>query len=133
MLDSAGGHRRLPHSRAGYAKGRGRAFANFIGAHRRFELTSVTDGVRCYTDYGHNPAEIKNALEIASLQAAQDALVRLAAAHLFAHERRCLTEFLETFDRAWIRVLITDICAARESDPGDISLRNADRAAAGAR
>ena len=44
------------------------ALASFVGAHRRFELTSVTDGVKCYTDYGHNPAEIKNALKIASMQ-----------------------------------------------------------------
>ena len=62
------------------------ALEHFIGAHRRFELTSVTDGVKCYTDYGHNPAEIKNALEIAESAAARDALVRVPAAHLFAHE-----------------------------------------------
>ena len=32
--------------------------SSFTGAHRRFELTSVTDGVSIYTDYGHNPTEM---------------------------------------------------------------------------
>ena len=62
------------------------ALEHFVGAHRRFELTSVTDGVRCYTDYGHNPAEIKNAIQIAGMQEHRNAVVGLAAAHLFAHE-----------------------------------------------
>src|SRR5699024_10605763 len=43
------------------------ALHNFRGAHRRNELTSVTDGVKVYTDYGHNPAEIKSALDIAAM------------------------------------------------------------------
>ena len=95
------------------------ALENFIGAHRRFELTSVTDGVKCYTDYGHNPAEIKNALEIASLQPHRT-LWCVFQPHTYSRTKTLFNQFLETFDRA-DRVLITDICAARETDPGDIS------------
>ncbi|MBQ3423669.1 MAG: UDP-N-acetylmuramate--L-alanine ligase [Clostridia bacterium] len=95
-----------------------RALGEFVGAHRRFELTSITDGVRCYTDYGHNPAEIKNALKIASLQP-HKTLWSVWQPHTYSRTKSLFDQFLETFDQA-DRVLITDIMGARESDPGDI-------------
>lgn len=94
------------------------ALRNFSGAHRRFELTSVTDGVKCYTDYGHNPAEIKNALQIAKLQPHGE-LWCVFQPHTYSRTKTLFNQFLETFDLA-DHLLITDICAARESDPGDI-------------
>ena len=94
------------------------ALANFIGAHRRFELTSVTDGVKCYTDYGHNPAEIKNALKIASMQPHQT-LWSVWQPHTYSRTKTLFDQFVETFDLA-DRLLITDIMGAREVDPGDI-------------
>ena len=95
------------------------ALKNFVGAHRRFELTSVTDGVRCYTDYGHNPAEIKNALKIAALQPHRT-LWSVWQPHTFSRTRTLFDQFVETFDTA-DRVLITDIMGAREPDPGDLN------------
>ena len=95
------------------------ALKNFVGAHRRFELTSVTDGVRCYTDYGHNPAEIKNAIQIAALQPHRT-LWSVWQPHTYSRTKTLFNAFLETFDGV-DKLLITDICAARESDPGDIS------------
>lgn len=95
------------------------ALEHFVGAHRRFELTSRTDGVKCYTDYGHNPAEIKNALKIASLQPHRE-LWSVFQPHTYSRTKTLFDQFLETFDLA-DHVLVTDICAARETDPGDIS------------
>ena len=95
------------------------ALRNFVGAHRRFELTSTTDGVKCYTDYGHNPAEIKNALQIASLQP-HKTLWSVFQPHTYSRTKTLFDQFLETFDLA-DHVLVTDICAAREVDPGDIN------------
>ena len=95
------------------------ALKNFVGAHRRFELTSVTDGVRCYTDYGHNPAEIKNAIQIAALQPHRT-LWSVWQPHTYSRTKTLFNAFLETFDGV-DKLLITNICAARESDPGDIS------------
>ena len=92
--------------------------AGFTGAHRRFELTSVTDGVKCYTDYGHNPAEIKNALRIAALQP-HNTLWSVWQPHTYSRTKTLFNQFLETFDVADV-VLITDIMGAREVDPGDI-------------
>ena len=92
--------------------------SGFVGAHRRFELTSVTDGVKCYTDYGHNPAEIRNALKIAALQP-HNTLWSVWQPHTYSRTKTLFNQFLETFDVA-DRVLITDIMGAREVDPGDI-------------
>jgi len=92
---------------------------HFIGAHRRFELTSITDGVKCYTDYGHNPAEIKNALKIAQLQP-HKTLWSVWQPHTYSRTKTLFNAFVETFDGI-DKVLITDICASREVDPGDIN------------
>ena len=95
------------------------ALENFVGAHRRFELTSITDGVKCYTDYGHNPAEIKNALEIAAMQP-HGTLWSVWQPHTYSRTKTLFNQFVETFDAA-DRLLITDIMGAREPDPGDIN------------
>lgn len=99
------------------------ALEDFRGAHRRFELTSVTDGVECYTDYGHNPAEIKNALRLADLKLSEreprGELWSVFQPHTYSRTKTLFDQFLETFDLA-DHVLVTDICAAREVDPGDI-------------
>jgi UDP-N-acetylmuramate--alanine ligase len=92
--------------------------SRFTGAHRRFELTSVTDGVKVYQDYGHNPTEIKNALRIAKLQP-HNRLWAVWQPHTYSRTKKLFDGFVETFDDADL-VLITDICAAREVDPGDI-------------
>ena len=94
------------------------ALAGFVGAHRRFECTSVTDGVRCYTDYGHNPAEIRNALEIAAMQPHGE-LWSVFQPHTYSRTKTLFDQFLTIFGAA-DHVLVTDICAAREKDPGDI-------------
>ena len=79
----------------------------------------MTDGVRCYTDYGHNPAEIKNAIQIAGMQEHRT-LWSVWQPHTYSRTKTLFNAFLTTFDGV-DRLLITDICAARESDPGDIS------------
>ena len=95
------------------------ALERFGGAHRRNELTSVTDGVKVFTDYGHNPAEIKSALEIAALEPHRT-LWSVWQPHTYSRTKALFNQFLDTFDLA-DRLLVTDICAAREKDPGDIS------------
>ena len=94
------------------------ALSAFVGAHRRFEHTSTTDGVRCFTDYGHNPAEIKNAIAIAAKQP-HKTLWSVWQPHTYSRTKTLFDQFIETFDGV-DKLLITDICAARESDPGDI-------------
>ena len=92
--------------------------SHFTGAHRRFDLTSVTDGVRIYQDYAHNPAEMKTAIHIAAMQP-HETLWAVWQPHTYSRTKALFNGFVETFDEA-DHVLITDIMGARESDPGDI-------------
>ena len=96
--------------------------SRFTGANRRFELTSVTDGVRVYTDYGHNPTEIRNALHIAKMQQ-HKTLWSVWQPHTYSRTRTLMDGFMnETFGEA-DKVVVTDICLGkgREVDPGDLN------------
>lgn len=99
----------------------GEILSKFSGADRRFELTSVTDGVSVYTDYGHNPAEIKNALHNAAMQP-HNTLWSVWQPHTYGRTKTLYDGFMETFHEA-DKVLVTDICIGRgrEEDPGDLN------------
>lgn len=90
----------------------------FSGAHRRFELTSTTDGVRVYQDYGHNPTETRNVLRIAALQP-HNTLWAVLQPHTYSRTKKLFDSWMDCFEDA-DKVVVTDICAAREVDPGDI-------------
>jgi len=94
------------------------SLSSFTGADRRFELTSVTDGVRVYTDYAHNPAEMKNALHIATLQP-HNRVWAVWQPHTYSRTKTLYDGFMETFDEV-DKVVITDICLGKgreEVDP----------------
>lgn len=93
--------------------------ARFVGAHRRFELTDRIDGVDIYHDYGHNPAEMKNALSIARKNC-RGRLWAVMQPHTFSRVRTLFDQYL-TCTREADFTLVTDICAAREPDPGDLN------------
>ncbi len=95
------------------------ALHDFTGVGRRYELTSVTDGVRIYTDYGHNPTETQTALTVARKQA-KGRVFAVLQPHTFSRTKTLFDGFVHCFDDA-DEVLVTDICAAREVDPGDIN------------
>ena len=96
-----------------------RALNEFKGVQRRYELTSITDGVKVYTDYGHNPTETKKVLTVARKQA-QKRLWAVLQPHTYSRTKTLFKQFTECFDDA-DEVLVTDICGAREVDPGDIN------------
>ncbi len=95
-----------------------RALSGFAGVHRRFELTGVINGVRLYHDYGHNPTEMKNALSVAAMQP-HNRLWAVMQPHTYSRVKRLFDGYLTCCDVA-DEILITDIYAAREKDPGDI-------------
>lgn len=94
------------------------ALSAFQGAKRRFELTGVIDGVKLYHDYGHNPAEMQNALSIAKLQP-HNRLWAVMQPHTYSRVKKMLPRYFTCTRDADI-TLVTDIYAAREKDPGDI-------------
>ena len=93
--------------------------ARFTGAHRRFELTDVIDGVEIFHDYGHNPTEMRNALSIARKRCKGN-LWAVMQPHTFSRVRTLFDQYL-TCTKEADYTLVTDICAAREKDPGDLN------------
>ena len=93
--------------------------ARFSGAHRRFELTDTIDGVEIFHDYGHNPAEMRNALSIARKRC-KGTLWAVMQPHTFSRVRTLFDQYLDCTEEADV-TLVTDICAAREADPGDLN------------
>ena len=93
--------------------------SRFTGAHRRFELTDTIDGVEIFHDYGHNPEEMRNAISIARKRCGGN-LWAVMQPHTFSRVRTLFDQYL-TCTREADYTLVTDICAAREKDPGDLN------------
>ena len=94
------------------------SISRFLGAHRRFELTSVENGCEIFTDYGHNPAEMSNAISIARKRC-RGRLIAVMQPHTFSRVKTLFEGYLTCTAPADV-TLVTNICAAREKDPGDI-------------
>ena len=101
------------------AAGSATVLEKFVGAHRRFELTDTMNGVEIFTDYGHNPVEMKNAVSIARKRC-RGRLWAVMQPHTFSRVRTLFDEYLTCTGEADF-TLVTDICAAREKDPGDLN------------
>jgi UDP-N-acetylmuramate--alanine ligase len=97
------------------------ALGAFQPVHRRFEITGTVDGVTLVTDYGHNPAEMKSATGVAALQP-HKTLFAVIQPHTFSRVKSLFDGYIHCCDDADV-VLVTDIFAARETDPGDINSR----------
>ena len=91
----------------------------FAGAHRRFELTATIEGVKLYHDYGHNPAEFHSVIPLADAVAGDHRLFVVCQPHTYSRTKLLFDQYMTCFTGA-DEVLITDIYAAREKDPGDI-------------
>ena len=91
----------------------------FTGAHRRFEMTDCINNVEIFHDYGHNPTEMRNALTIARKRC-KGRLWAVMQPHTFSRVRTLFEQYLTCTEDADF-TLVTDICAAREKDPGDLN------------
>ncbi|MBR6953867.1 MAG: UDP-N-acetylmuramate--L-alanine ligase [Clostridia bacterium] len=94
------------------------AIGAFVGAHRRFEKTGELNGAEIFHDYGHNPAEMRNVLSVARKRC-KGTLVAVMQPHTFSRVKSLFDDYLTCTREADV-TLVTDICAAREVDPGDI-------------
>ncbi len=95
------------------------AVNSFSGVHRRFEKTGMLNGAELFHDYGHNPAEMRNAVAIARKRC-KGTLVAVMQPHTFSRAKALFADYLTCTQAADV-TLVTDICAAREKDPGDIN------------
>ena len=94
----------------------------FNNSKRRFEYKGEIGGVTIIDDYAHHPTEV-----VATLSAAQhyphNVLWCVFQPHTFSRTKQHLTEFAEALAYA-DKIVLADIYASREKDPGDISSRD---------
>lgn len=93
----------------------------FRGTERRFEEKGSFQGVTVIDDYAHHPTEIKATLTAAG-KYPHNHLWCVFQPHTYSRTKALLHEFAEALSLAE-HVILTDIYAAREADPGDISSR----------
>ena len=92
---------------------------SFHGTERRFEEKGTFQGVTVIDDYAHHPTEIQATLTAAKKYPHQH-LWCVFQPHTYSRTKALLHEFAQALSLAE-HVILTDIYAAREADPGDIS------------
>ena len=94
------------------------SLSKYKGVGRRFEKKGEYNGAKLYDDYAHHPSEVKNTLDSAS-QLNKNKLITIFQPHTFSRTKDFLEEFSNSFSSTDVLIL-TDIYASREKDPGDI-------------
>ena len=92
----------------------------FCGTNKRFEHKGVVNGITIVDDYAHHPSEINYALATGRKLAGCSRLICVFQPHTYTRTRYFLNEFANALKAADI-VVLADIFAAREADPGDVS------------
>ncbi len=99
-----------------------KALLGFHNSKRRFEYKGEIGGVTIIDDYAHHPTEVT-----ATLQAARNrphkTLWCVFQPHTYTRTRQHLEEFAQSLSLA-DKIVLADIYAAREKDPGDISSKD---------
>ncbi len=93
--------------------------SSFRGAQRRFQIKGKFNGVTVIDDYAHHPAEIEATLTAVE-RYPHNHLWCVFQPHTYSRTRSLLSEMAKSLSLAE-NVILTDIYAAREADPGDVS------------
>lgn len=96
--------------------------SQFYGTDRRFQLKGIVSGITIIDDYAHHPTEIKATLDSA-VNYPHGRLWCVFQPHTYTRTKAFLTEFAQALSAA-DKIVLADIYAAREKDPGDISSRD---------
>ena len=99
-----------------------KAIKTYTGVGRRFEKKGEYNNALIVDDYAHHPTEVKATLSAAKNLRKKRMWV-VFQPHTYSRTKSLLKEFSEAFYAA-DKVIITDIYAAREKDPGDISSKD---------
>ena len=98
------------------------ALLKFSGVERRFELKGKVGGVTIIDDYAHHPTEVTATLTAAKAYPHNN-LWCVFQPHTYTRMKAHLTHFAEALALA-DKIVVADIYAAREKDPGDISSKD---------
>jgi UDP-N-acetylmuramate--alanine ligase len=93
------------------------ALGQFTGTGRRFDLLGESGGIAVYNDYAHHPTEIRATLEAARTRFPGRQVWALWQPHTYSRTQTLFAAFCHAFSDA-DQVLVTEIYAARESNPG---------------
>ncbi|TAH68458.1 MAG: UDP-N-acetylmuramate--L-alanine ligase [Anaerolineaceae bacterium] len=95
---------------------------NFKGAERRFEYKGTIGGVKIVDDYAHHPTEVTATLTSARSYT-DNTLWCVFQPHTYSRTKRHLKDFAKALSHA-DKIVLADIYASREKDPGDISSKD---------
>lgn len=95
---------------------------SFIGTDRRFEYKGSIGGVTIIDDYAHHPTEVEATLKSAK-KCPHQLIWCVFQPHTYTRTKAFLKDFAKSLAFA-DKVILTDIYAAREVDPGDISSKD---------
>jgi UDP-N-acetylmuramate--alanine ligase len=89
----------------------------FAGAGRRFDILGVSHQVTLIDDYGHHPTEIRATLQAARSRYPHSRIWAVWQPHTYSRTQTLFRDFVEAFHAA-DGVVVTEVYAARESNPG---------------
>lgn len=95
------------------------ALEKFTGAARRFEFKGKFNNVSVFDDYAHHPSEITATLNALKGKTYNESWV-VFQPHTYTRTKAFLDDFAQSL-LSCNNIIITDIYAAREKDPGNIS------------
>ncbi len=90
----------------------------YHGTHRRFEIKGTIDGITVIDDYAHHPNEIKATIN-ALKNFPHKRIWCIFQPHTYTRTKKLFDRFIDAFQGV-DKLIISDIYAAREKDPGDI-------------
>lgn len=94
----------------------------YTGTDRRFEYKGEICGVTIIDDYAHHPTEVKATLKAAK-KYPHKSIYCIFQPHTYTRTKTFLNEFANVLSLADV-IILTDIYAAREKNPGDISSKD---------
>ena len=94
--------------------------SQFRGVKKRYEFKGTVNGMTLIDDYAHHPSEIRPTLLATKNQARGARVWCVFQPHTYSRTKAFFSEFSTAFQDAY-KVVLADIYAARETDPGDIS------------
>ncbi|MGL4362087.1 MAG: UDP-N-acetylmuramate--L-alanine ligase, partial [Cellulosilyticaceae bacterium] len=95
-----------------------KGISTFTGADQRFEIKGTLHGITIVDDYAHHPTEIAATLSVAK-NFDHKRLFIVFQPHTYTRTKAFLDDFANILSQAE-NVIVTDIYAAREKNPGDI-------------
>ncbi len=94
-----------------------RALNQFSGTGRRFDLLGEAAGIAILDDYAHHPTQIRTTLAAAKARYPGRRIWAVWQPHTYTRTQTLLAEYAAAFGDAG-QVLVTEVYAAREKNPG---------------